>query len=292
MSNNVDLQAGVSEVSVPHVKSNDAVHDGKETINDEATPKALPSMPAMLKFGLPLLLLVIVGGGLMASWYLSADGEAGAGAASMPYPLDGATSDSGRTVDGDVTPTSTGAMTTMPDASLDQLSQLNDRILDIESVVEPLRESMSGISAGLTDAQTRLGAMESVASELSGQITRLDSQLSSLSGAVSSLQSGTDGYRKDLARLTKRVDQHARTLKARAQRAAGRPPFRLVSVDEWGGEYSAVLEMAGSSTVASEGDQRAGWTVTRIDRSGCIFVARDGSPSSQPVRICREREGS
>lgn len=276
------------DVKIPKVPKDSVKFDDMKgaKAKQDVPPKAVPPMPTAFKYGLPLLLLVIVCGGLFLSYFLSSgDNEGDEIAAADPvYSLGGG----GAELTGASPDAYSESQGAGPTNDLDLLSGLSVRLDDVESSLGRLRNSVSTIDTPLAGVKSHLASLELESERVSGLSSQFGKQLENLESLTATLQTTTSGIRQDLSRLQGRVNKNTRALKAKAQRVVSRPPFRLVSVDEWGGEYSAVLEMSGASSVASVGDSRAGWVIRRIDRSGCILVTRIDKPSMKAVKVCKE----
>lgn len=134
---------------------------------------------------------------------------------------------------------------------------LQETTADQKELSDRLAAHAAGADRVIASLDERLSALESGRTR---QIDAVEANMSSLEGAINDLKKTAGANKRRILGLSRRNRQSG-------------PPFHLVSIDEWGGVVSAVLEMAGVTTVAAVGDERAGWRVIKIARP-CVHVVR------------------
>lgn len=156
------------------------------------------------------------------------------------------------------------------------LERLEDRLRDVESTLANAQPSIRG-----TVAETK---------RLDAEVQRIAGELGRVSASLAELVAAVDEFGVRLAVQDEQAEKFSRHIERSRRMSATRregPAFSLLSIDRWGGEESAVLDLDGRITTASVGDSRAGWTLRSIHRPGCIDVERDSDRKSASVCISR-----
>lgn len=270
-----------------------AMDESRDSVAVEGAPTpsgGLPPIPPAIKYGLPVLLIALVlGGFLFAQSFFEATNDDVAGLGPTPSSFDSVDAAApGGALSSAVDQVARANTHDATDVSDEVVTDdAGDDVTGIESSLMQINSVLSGLDDRLTALQTQFSSLAAEAKRTSARIADLDGRADVLAESLSAVQSASGSLRKALSSVKHQVGRNTKALRVKARKAASRPPFQLVSVDEWGGELSAVLEFAGKSAVASVGDSPAGWTIRRIDPAGCITAVRATEPSSAPVKVCR-----
>lgn len=134
------------------------------------------------------------------------------------------------------------------------LESQNKEILSLRKQLQKLEGNIETIQGSIANTDnttlTKISALNDSIKLLSDQITLMEKRLNE-----SAVKSNID-----TAAAIKRI--HDLEEKFKSDPAA--PPFELLSVDEWGTEKQAVLELDGHTTVAAKGEIRAGWQIVSL----------------------------
>ncbi|MCF6256144.1 MAG: hypothetical protein L3K25_07560 [Gammaproteobacteria bacterium] len=245
-----------------------------------ATPVAEPDtradktgsvpVPAFIKFGLPALIVgIFIVAGIGINFFMSNNKDVD------PTPsFDGGDFQIGGA------PIQPGAHA--PAMGAPAILSRDEQLSSIESDVDNLRLLISSLQKNNAELQNQIDA---TSMERNEQIADLRSRLMDATvNTIPSLASIDKEHASTLNTLQTQIKTNKRRIDQATKRKAESPPFTLISIDEWGSTTSAVLEMDGKSTVASVGDVRAGWKITKIKRPDCIYATRVADNKS--VTIC------
>ena len=137
------------------------------------------------------------------------------------------------------------------------LEAQDEEILSLKKQLQQINGSVAAIKSSAANADssalTRISALNESINLLSEQMTSLEKRVHQIS-SISDVKT---------AAAVKRI--HNLEEKFKADPAA--PPFELLSVDEWGTEKQAVLELDGHTTVAAKGEIRAGWQIVSLSNT-------------------------
>lgn len=159
----------------------------------------------------------------------------------------------------------------------------------INNSTEEYSNSDSSESAAVGSELTKL---KSILDEQGLDITQLSETLTRLKQEeLSNLQNQMDSISDDLKNIHSSVNKQYADLKTAYKKSSShtnnqpaRPPFKLLSIDVWGGKTSAVIFMQNKTSFAEVGDERAGWRIESIDRPNCI-VTRN-TVSNKRINVC------
>ncbi len=158
-------------------------------------------------------------------------------------------------------------------------------VIDDEAIVK-LGESFD-------DLARNVGAVNLDINKAKDARLSLSEQINNNHILTASLKNDLNDIKEEMSVLTNLVASQSKklsvlSLKANKKVAKRRiqPPFTLLSIDQWGSENSAVLEISGATSIASIGDVRAGWRIASINLPACIKAMRlsDGIVAD----LCRE----
>jgi len=258
------------EISEPDDHFSDEISaDAADTEKSETNK---PPVPPLIKFGLPaLVIIVLVITGVVTNYIIS-DDDAGPVQAVSPnsFKIGGAPIEPGAHAP------ATGAPVPFP---------VDEQLSGIESDIDTLRLIIAPLQKSNAELQTQVTTLYETVTERDRQLDELRSMLISLTdNTIPSLVIADKQHTKTLNALQGSIDKNKRRIDQATQRKAETPPFTLLSIDEWGAMTSAVLEMNGKTTVASVGDVRAGWRITKIVRPDCVHAVR--VTGRKTVKIC------
>jgi len=145
--------------------------------------------------------------------------------------------------------------------------------------------SESAVGSELTKLKSILDEQGLDITQLSETLTRLkqeelsnlQNQMSSISDELKNIHSSVNKQYADLKTAYKKSS-------SQTNNQPTRPPFKLLSIDVWGGKTSAVIFMQNKTSFAEVGDERAGWRIESIDRPNCI-VTRN-TVSNKRINVC------
>lgn len=158
-------------------------------------------------------------------------------------------------------------------ASVDSLKEkvrtLEKALSDSSAQFTEQRQAVDHQDNSIQQVLTRLEANSKSMAELAAAINGLSARLDVIEGSV-------DNNNQRILQLTRRHKRQPRV----------RPAFNLLSIDQWGGRDSVVLEMQDTTTMAAVGDVRAGWAIQSINRPNCIDVVRLSDKAT--ATVCRK----
>ncbi len=231
-------------------------------------------VPNAVKFGLPALFI-----GLVASLYLvvtavsdgtTVEDVAGFPLSGKPAVVDPAVNR--HAIEPDVVEVDSMYMPDLPDRVGESTTEhhnaddtkplpgysfeaMNDRFHTIE-------QSIAGITARLETLAANFERLPSVDTSNIAQ--------DEVDNAITTFQAQLDA-------LQQQVSGHSSFIHNTEKQQAETPPFSLLSVDQWGGQYCAVLSMAGKDAFAYQGDIRAGWLIKEFVSTTRIRVCKQGA---------------
>ena len=149
----------------------------------------------------------------------------------------------------------------------------------------PNHDDVRGINANSTPDRRATSVTEST--DLQRLVEKVEFRLNSNEDAHLYLDDSLTVIENELKRLTKLVNEQILTnlnalksqidaldsnLLKKAQLSESmsksntkKPPFRLISIDQWETEWSAVLTLDGHVTMIYPNDTRAGWTLLKVN---------------------------
>ncbi len=123
-----------------------------------------------------------------------------------------------------------------------------------------LERRLDRLAQSLQALESRLATLESAGFD--SRLTTLETDRQQLEVRLQDLETGLNETKKALAsRKTRRI----------ARRRHPPPRLKLVSVDNWGGRWQAVVEDRGLHILRT-GSSFGGWTVASIDQSGLTLA--------------------
>jgi len=227
-------------------------------------------VPALIKWGLPALILGILVAGIAISFYLSKNN------------VDPASSFNGGDFEIGGAPIESGVHA--PATGTPAVFSRDEQLSSIESNIDSLRLLIAPLQKNNTELQNRIDTMADAITDSEQQMVELRSMLMDVSNTIPALISTDKQHVATLNELHIQTKNNKQRIDHATKRNAESPPFALLSIDEWGSTISAVLEMGGKSTMASVGDIRAGWKITKIIRPDCIYAVR--LTDTKPIKVC------
>jgi len=261
---NVDEQTAIDNSASELTPDQDELVDHVDQTQHNKMP-----VPAMIKFGLPALIaLVLVTAGLGASYFISTDKEPDAEiAAESMFEIGGASIES-----------NTHTPNTNASANDERLSYIEADINSIESLLPSLQQDYSNLQADFEKAIASLSSRDKDLNELRISLSEITDTL------IPGLSVTDKRQAVMLADLRAESIKNKQLINQSKNQKIETPPFTVVSIDEWGGVASAVIIMDGRSTVASIGDVRSGWRIINIVQPDCIHVMRVNG--TKTMNIC------
>lgn len=237
-----------------------------EPVDADTRKTTKTPLPPLIKFGLPALIVIIfITVGLAANNIISDDG------------VDLATPHSFEIGGAPIQPGSHAPVIGEPG-----LFSSDEQLSGIESDIDALRLK-------ITSFQKTTGELHIQLETLRKSVTKRIDVLHTLfitvtDDTVPSLLLANQQHTTAINELRGSISKNKQRINQATKRKAETPPFALLSIDEWGTTTSAVLEMAGKTSVASVGDVRAGWRITKIVRPDCIYAVR--VTGGKAIKIC------
>jgi len=162
----------------------------------------------------------------------------------------------------------------------------------VKSSLEHLEGRLHDLESALAGTQPDIRGAVAETRRLDAEVRRIGGELDRVSASLTELVATVDEFGVRLAAQDEQTERFSRHLERSRKTSAARrggPAFSLLSIDQWGGEESAVLDLNGRITTASVGDSRAGWTLLSIRRSGCIDIERESD--GKQASICISKGG-
>ena len=239
--------------------------------SDTGSVKTRYQTPALIKFGLPVLMVIIFSAGLVAYLMLSIDSDD-----STPALDDNSFEIGGAPIEPGAHAPATGAPA---------IFTTDEQLSGIESDIDALRLLIAPLQQSNAELQNRVNTLTDALAERDSQMSNLHTILLDVANnTVPSLMAADKQHDAALDDVRARTNKNKRRIEQVTKRKAESPPFTLLSIDEWGATTSAVLEIGNKTSVASVGDVWAGWRIVKIVRPDCIYVARVAG--GQSIKIC------
>lgn len=159
------------------------------------------------------------------------------------------------------------------------LLAVNTRIANLESELTKLSGAMTS-QLELIAKQAPGSAAEAIPAleKIEAAVASLNNELNLLKDSVAELdekyvsQAEMDGI---VTRVKRLEGRHSKARKARAQAAAVKLPFQLVSVDLWNGRKFAAVSMHDKVSLLADGDALMGWWVDTLDYKSQMAVFKN-----------------
>ncbi|VAW60972.1 hypothetical protein MNBD_GAMMA08-312, partial [hydrothermal vent metagenome] len=155
----------------------------------------------------------------------------------------------------------------------------NEVIINLNHQIKTLENALIEISNNNKNLRMR----ENVISEKMDKLNRLVNSINNKS--LKNINDEISILKNKLTSVSKSVSSNQNRIYRFTKKHPNRPPFILLSIDQWGNNYSAVLELNGESSTASVGDVRAGWRISEIIKPNCITAIR--LSDANKTKICR-----
>ena len=262
------------QTTLPYDTGNQVPSEGSNEVAGSTERRS--AIPAGIKYGLVgLLFFVFVIGAVVVMSIPSPDADEAALVFEEGTPIE-VMGDQSQTKDSHAQPTPELSTTDPVEAeSSARFDQLMEKVQTLESSLH----DASALIAKQADAVARQG----------GSIEEVMLSLTQSRALMSETLEQLMDLKTRLASLETRVEQHngelnrIKTKSTRKPKAM--PAFELLSIDQWGGQESVVLALQDQTTIASLGDNRAGWTIHSIDRPNCIGVVRQRDQAK--AKVCK-----
>ncbi len=108
---------------------------------------------------------------------------------------------------------------------------------------------------------------------------KMSQQIQMISGEIENIEKLVNKHYKELKSVHKKTS-------IKLNRLPNKPPFKLVSIDVWGGQTNAVILMNGKTSFAGVGEERAGWKIVSIDRPNCITTRN--TVNNKRKKVCKK----
>lgn len=159
-------------------------------------------------------------------------------------------------------------------------------------VINNFSEEAVSDSTKASILDSELTKLKSILDEQGIDITQLNETLSRLKQEeLGNMQTQMTAISEEIKDFKSQVIKQYADLKTvykkrayQANQQPTRPPFKLVSIDVWGGKTSAVILMQNKTSFAEVGEERAGWRIESIKRPNCI-VTRN-TVSNKRTNVC------
>ncbi len=153
-------------------------------------------------------------------------------------------------------------------------------------VISDLKETVNKLQSNVDSYQTALNGYKRIVDEQSIKLNQFDEMFTGIrQQSITPLSNQVAALKKKLSDLNNIVGKNKSHINRFTKKGPSRPPFLLLSVDEWGNQLSAVLELNGRQSIASEGDIRAGWKINQILKPNCIRAVR--LSDRKKAKVCR-----
>ena len=142
---------------------------------------------------------------------------------------------------------------------------------------EPYRRIDRRLDALTNRIEHGFESQASQGSELKHRLSVMGDSLRAIETSVAKLNENNRMLARHIREATTKLDvlaKHVRALKVRKRKATAKPkprpakapPFRVDAIDVWDDTTYVAISQAGRVAFLKQGDRRAGWSVTRIDR--------------------------
>ncbi len=246
VNNTVDVSA-----DIPEVKETEVKHD----------------IPLAIKLGLPVFLVAIVIGGYFGyGLYQSVKSSSDSIISDESFPEINVLAD-------DYIIESTEPLIVDMDA-------LPVEVIDDEAIVK-LGASFDGLARNVDEVNLIISHAKDDRLSLNEKINNNNDAIDSINNSLSGIQEEVaklHALYASLSSLAKKTAVLSLKAKKKVTKRAIRPPFTLLSIDQWGNKNSAVLETSTSgeteTSIVNIGDIRAGWRIASINFPACIKAVR------------------
>ncbi|WP_020406852.1 hypothetical protein [Hahella ganghwensis] len=150
------------------------------------------------------------------------------------------------------------------------LTKLGSNLNDFESRISSLDETTSGLAARSTEIEQKIAILQKAAGT---------AVMAELNARIETLTKENQSFRNKLLALRNLLETQQTKVKLT-------PPFKVLSVDIWGGDYSAAVMLNGQKQYLRNGDIIQNWTIdisTTRGVTGCID--QDGKPFCKFIPI-------
>ncbi len=181
------------------------------------------------------------------------------------------------------------------DASRDAVDEKNKKGLVKKSLVDDtiiselveMDKKISDLVSSVELVSNDNAVLKSYDNHIENQIGSIEKSLKSINDTtINEMAIKLDVLAVNLDKLTKSVNYNKNKIHKITKLRPNRPPFMLLSIDQWNGVSSAVIELNGESTQTTIGDIRAGWRISSFIRPNCINVVR--LSDSEKAKVCRD----
>jgi|GEM_PF-1141935 hypothetical protein len=142
---------------------------------------------------------------------------------------------------------------------------------------EPYRRIERRLDALTDRIEHGFESQASQGSELKHRLSVMGDSLRAIETSIAKLNENNRMLAQHIHEATTKLDalaKHVRALEVRKRKAAAKskprpakvPPFRVDAIDVWDDTTYVAISQAGRVAFLKQGDRRAGWSVTRIDR--------------------------
>lgn len=153
---------------------------------------------------------------------------------------------------------------------------------DGEAIVK-LSDSFDGLARNVDEVNLVISKAKDARLLLSEEIKHNHMLVSLLKNDLIDIRKEMSVLSDTVASQSKKATQSLRAKKT--VKRAVRPPFALLSIDQWGGKSSAVIGLSGKALIANIGDIRSGWRIDSINHPDCIRVVRISDAIA--TNVCR-----
>lgn len=158
------------------------------------------------------------------------------------------------------------------------------RISSIESGLHVMGSNLSNVAESMMEFRSSIAMLEqrmSVADQerkaLQEKTTHQQARGDQLGSDIAQIHALLSSQGNLLEQLKSTLDKQDTILGQLQRERASVPPFVLLSVDDWGKQRHAVIEMDGMTSLARPGEVRAGWRVVSVlpDRIHLVRLSDD-----------------
>jgi hypothetical protein len=151
------------------------------------------------------------------------------------------------------------------------LSGGNVRISSIESGLHVMGSNLSNVAESMMEFRSSIARLDQRQAQsdserkvLLEQTTDHQARLEQISSDIEKIHALLRTQGAALDQMNAVIKEQERVLGQMQRERALMPPFVLLSVDDWGKQRHAVLELDGVTTLARPGEVRAGWRVVAV----------------------------
>lgn len=162
-----------------------------------------------------------------------------------------------------------------------------DALISDGAILVKLSDSFEILTRNVDQINLGIGQAKDDRSLLSEEIKRSLILVSSLRNDLIDLKKEMSALSDTVATQSKKITQTFSPKKKPIKRSV-RPPFTLLSIDQWGGKNSAVIGISNKTLITNVGDIRSGWRIDSINHPDCIRVVRVSDAIA--TNVCRSGE--